>query len=383
MAKVNGLRTIKLRENIKSVRILATGTQFHMSTPANIVLKAVPYNFTAVSYTWYKGTGITMIGDNENLIIAHNQIEAVETFRVVVVDNLNREYEDSISVTKVKDLTDFAKTTVNGGLITTSTLEVGETININGNLVSFAKAGITGAPGSGEGANIFRPRVVFYAGTGFSERENAKFQVWDNGLVIMQNAKITGEVNATSGTIKNIIGDNITVNSGSFKGRIDAPEGKIGGFQIDGEDIKSSMILPVSGAVSNMQLGRGGLKVTYQKGTNVLGEVNINAWDYSQGVGYMARIKANGRESNGTFRVPLLLQGADVALQCDGDVKVQGEVNPNDLLVNNNVRVKDSNLTTRTGITTSIKVRSGGTNPAYYNLTFVSGILISASGSNS
>ncbi|EHQ43479.1 hypothetical protein [Myroides odoratus] len=103
MGQVHGSRTIRLRERINSVRIQATGTQFQGNTPANLTLKAVPYNFTAVSYAWYKGTGTTAVGTNQNLIVANTQVAAVETYRVVVKNNQNQEYEDVISISKVID----------------------------------------------------------------------------------------------------------------------------------------------------------------------------------------------------------------------------------------------------------------------------------------
>lgn len=103
MGQVNGSRTIRLRERIKSVRIQATATQFQNNTPSTITLKAIPYNFTAVSYAWYKGTGTTVVGTNQNFIVANTQVTTVETYRVVVKNNQNQEYEDSISISKVVD----------------------------------------------------------------------------------------------------------------------------------------------------------------------------------------------------------------------------------------------------------------------------------------
>ena len=103
MGQVNGSRTIRLRERIKSVRIQATATQFQNNTPSTITLKAIPYNFTAVSYAWYKGTGTTVVGTNQNFIVANTQVTTVETYRVVVKNNQNQEYEDVISISKVVD----------------------------------------------------------------------------------------------------------------------------------------------------------------------------------------------------------------------------------------------------------------------------------------
>jgi hypothetical protein len=100
---VRGSRKIGLRERIKSVRIQATGTQFQNNTPSTITLKAVAQNFEAISYAWYKGTVTTVVGTNQNFVIAHDQVSTVETYRVVVKNNQNQEYEDSISITKVID----------------------------------------------------------------------------------------------------------------------------------------------------------------------------------------------------------------------------------------------------------------------------------------
>ncbi|WP_413513268.1 hypothetical protein [Myroides odoratus] len=103
MGQVRGSRKVSLRERIKSVRIQATGTQFQNNTPSTITLRAMPYNFTAVSYAWYKGTGTVIVGTNQNFVLAHDQISTVETYRVVVKNNQNQEYEDSISISKVID----------------------------------------------------------------------------------------------------------------------------------------------------------------------------------------------------------------------------------------------------------------------------------------
>jgi hypothetical protein len=46
--KINGARTIKLRELVKSVKILVTGTQFQGNSPNNITLKALTIGFDAV-----------------------------------------------------------------------------------------------------------------------------------------------------------------------------------------------------------------------------------------------------------------------------------------------------------------------------------------------
>lgn len=100
---IRGARKIKLRELVKSVKILPTGTQFNGASPNNITLKAVAVGFTAASYAWYKGTGSAVVGANQNFIVANNQVSTVESYRVLVKDNKGQSFEDTISITKVVD----------------------------------------------------------------------------------------------------------------------------------------------------------------------------------------------------------------------------------------------------------------------------------------
>lgn len=100
---VRGARKIKLRELVKSVRILPTGTQFNGSSPANITLKALAVGFVPTAYEWYKGTGTAVVGTSQNFIIANNQVSAVETYKVIVKNNQGQSFEDTISITKVTD----------------------------------------------------------------------------------------------------------------------------------------------------------------------------------------------------------------------------------------------------------------------------------------
>lgn len=100
---VRGARKIKLREQVKSVKILPTGTQFNGASPTNITLKALAVGFTPVTYEWYKGTGMNVVGTTQNFIVANNQVSTLETYHVVVKDNKGQAFDDLITITKVVD----------------------------------------------------------------------------------------------------------------------------------------------------------------------------------------------------------------------------------------------------------------------------------------
>lgn len=100
---IRGARKIKLRELVKSVKILPTGTQFNGASPTNITLKAMAVGFTAASYEWYKGTGMNVISSAQNFIVSNNQVSTVETYHVVVKDNKGQSFDDLITITKVTD----------------------------------------------------------------------------------------------------------------------------------------------------------------------------------------------------------------------------------------------------------------------------------------
>ncbi|MDR2223818.1 MAG: hypothetical protein LBE34_13950 [Flavobacteriaceae bacterium] len=99
---VRGSRFIKIKEKVKSVKIIATGTQFQNATPANITLKATAINFEADLYRWYNSAG-AIIGNTQNFIIANNQVTTVNSYRVEVTDLQGNVYQDVISITKVQD----------------------------------------------------------------------------------------------------------------------------------------------------------------------------------------------------------------------------------------------------------------------------------------
>lgn len=85
---------------------------------------------------------------------------------------------------------DKTQTTINGGLITSGTIQLGDTD-------STAKAGITGGGTSDDSVRI-------WAGDGEANKENAPFRVMQDGKVIATNAEIEGKIKATEGELVNV-----------------------------------------------------------------------------------------------------------------------------------------------------------------------------------
>lgn len=81
---------------------------------------------------------------------------------------------------------DNTKTTIDGGLVTSGTLQVAGDTNI--------LAGITG---NGIAAGSIR----FWAGQTYANRASAPFRVAQDGSVVMTSATVTGTINASAGTI--------------------------------------------------------------------------------------------------------------------------------------------------------------------------------------
>lgn len=103
MGVVRGKRSVKIREKIKAVQIQSTANLFQGAVPANITLKAVPVGFTAKSYSWTLNESSNVIGTNQTFIIANNQVENVNTYKVVVTATDDSTYEETISIAKVRD----------------------------------------------------------------------------------------------------------------------------------------------------------------------------------------------------------------------------------------------------------------------------------------
>ncbi|MFV0232757.1 hypothetical protein OBK30_06790 [Empedobacter falsenii] len=103
MNVVRGKRSVKLREKLRSVKIQSTANLFQGVVPANITLKAVSVGFTAKSYQWTLNESLGVIGTNQTFIIANNQVENVNTYKVVVTATDDSTYEETISIAKVRD----------------------------------------------------------------------------------------------------------------------------------------------------------------------------------------------------------------------------------------------------------------------------------------
>lgn len=85
---------------------------------------------------------------------------------------------------------DNTKTVIDGGLVTSGTIQVaGSTTTI-----------LAGMTGQGTASTSIR----FWAGASFENRATAPFRVLQNGKVIMTNAEVSGIVNATGGTFRNV-----------------------------------------------------------------------------------------------------------------------------------------------------------------------------------
>lgn len=182
--------------------------------------------------------------------------------------------------------TSYLSTTIDGNVVTTGTVQVGDA---NGN----AKAGVTGVASSNSSNVLLNRRVVFYAGTGFAQRENAKVQIWDDGKLVATDVLLTGVINATSGTFNNVTANNLIVNSGTFTGKLQTKEGYIGTLNITQDSLVSQ--------------GRDFLFALYgENGQDI--ELNTRNRDY------LLRLKQNRTQANGPFwdTVLLKLQGSKV-----------------------------------------------------------------------
>lgn len=85
---------------------------------------------------------------------------------------------------------DKTQTTINGGLITSGTIQLGDT-------ETTAKAGITGGGTSDNSVRI-------WAGSGKESMNTAPFQVLQDGTVIATQAEITGKINAKEGELEKV-----------------------------------------------------------------------------------------------------------------------------------------------------------------------------------
>lgn len=322
MGQVHGSRTIRLRERINSVRIQATGTQFQGNTPANLTLKAVPYNFTAVSYAWYKGTGTTAVGTNQNLIVANTQVAAVETYRVVVKNNQNQEYEDVISISKVIDGAQGRP----GQLPIQREWKVGEVYRNNDDVVDYIYHRITDSWWKLKGG--YNNVTAQENPTNEFIRLNAMEQLAVN-VLIAENANIAGFVfkdqkmvsQSPSLTNSNLILDGVN-------GELKAMKGQMGDFAInEGLEYNKQGLRVVGNMLKTYQkffrFDRDGMKLINDdwytgafcgedsNGSMVCFAGNNHKVKYevsTGGVDYYLKIKGEGMFRNETYKGALWIQ---------------------------------------------------------------------------
>lgn len=105
---------------------------------------------------------------------------------------------------------DNTKTVIDGGIVTSGTVQLAGSNN-------SILAGITG-----EGTAAASIRI--WAGASFENRASAPFRVAQNGNVVMENAKVSGEIHASSGTFNNGTFRNVSV-FGTLRNPFTTPAG--------------------------------------------------------------------------------------------------------------------------------------------------------------
>lgn len=283
---IRGKRTITLKQKVKSVRILATGTQFQGNSPANITLKAIAQNFDAVGYSWIKLSTNKQISTAQQITIKNAEIDVVDTYRVEVKDSKGDLYQDTISLTKVTDGKpgDVGK---RGQIPVQREWKQGDTYYNNDSVMDYiyhratdswwrlrdgyneVKAGVN--PSNefvqlnslehlalsyiiAENANlagfIFKdnklisqlpnvdnPNLIIDGVNGKITAKDADIK----GHIEATSGKFTGEINATSGNIKNVNATNLTVeNLNATNGTIKNIKGE--NIDINGGTFKGEVI---------------------------------------------------------------------------------------------------------------------------------------------
>ncbi|MVX36224.1 collagen-like protein [Myroides sp. LoEW2-1] len=283
---IRGKRTITLKQKVKSVRILATGTQFQGNSPANITLKAIAQNFDAVGYSWIKLSTNKQISTAQQITIKNAEIDVVDTYRVEVKDSKGDLYQDTISLTKVTDGKpgDVGK---RGQIPVQREWKQGDTYYNNDSVMDYiyhratdswwrlrdgyneVKAGVN--PSNefvqlnslehlalsyiiAENANlagfIFKdnklisqlpnvdnPNLIIDGVNGKITAKDADIK----GHIEATSGKFTGEINATSGNIKNVNATNLTVeNLNATNGTIKNIKGE--NIDINGGTFKGKVI---------------------------------------------------------------------------------------------------------------------------------------------
>lgn len=161
---------------------------------------------------------------------------------------------------------DNTKTVIDGGLVTSGTIQV----------AGDNKSILAGMTGQGTAATSIR----FWAGASFENRATAPYRVMQDGSVVMEKAIVKGEAHINKGTIKNATLNDVVIN-GAFTNAFKD------GFYILGED--DSIIISTPGLQNN-----NNVVIPSQGGT----------WDYSISIPFTNKyngfrvIIMNGRFNN-------------------------------------------------------------------------------------
>lgn len=143
-------------------------------------------------------------------------------------------------------------TSIDGGLLMSQIIEVGDETERNAFISSITDNG--------------DESIRIGAGAPYSDKNNAPFRVLDNGKMIAENAKIIGEITATSGTFTGTV----YATDGTFSGVINAYSGTFGSvltnkyFQITSNGIESPQGWIITGDHLNWNGESGGRFVQIQ-----------------------------------------------------------------------------------------------------------------------
>lgn len=242
---VRGMRSIKLRQKAKFVKIVSDGTQFMGASPNQITLKAVYDGITAASYQWFRGT--TSVGTNQNLIVANNQVDVVQVYKVKVTATDGAVYEESISLTKVNN----GPQGVPGALPIQREWKTGNVYRNNAEVVDYVyhratktwwtlKAGYNNVTATANPGNQFR-------------QMNSLEQLAVN-LLIAEEANLAGFIFKDQKLVsQNPSPQNPNLMLDGINGKLEAKSGSIGEFEIN-EGLEYEKLTPPSAATNNTAL---------------------------------------------------------------------------------------------------------------------------------
>lgn len=239
---------ISVKEKVKYVRILATGNQFQGSSPASITLQAKPYGFTPKAYAWYKGTSTTAVGTSSSFSISNSQVATVEVYKVVVTSQDNQKYEDTISISKVKDGGD-GQPGKQGQMVVQREWTSGDVYRNNTDVIDYIyhratdtwwrlKDGLNNVTAGVNPSNQFvkltsleqlAVRIIV------AEQANLAGFIFKDQKLVSQEPSLSNPNLILDGILGKIIAKDAEIS-----GRIEALFGSIGGFRIENNNIVSN-----------------------------------------------------------------------------------------------------------------------------------------------